>query len=161
MIYHVTRLIGVETKCYMCRQRGNYWNALRQANNGNGCFQLLQALWQSIVLNRDFNADKSCNVSVKEELIKILGEVGRHLFTNSFMKAVNIVGKLRQASWERSAKVRMLKLQLTLLQRKWSLMGGTAKPLSLFPFSPSSPFSPFLWSREKNWSSLKEDSKGS
>lgn len=35
---------------------------------------------------------------VLKELFKVLGEAARHLFANNLMKAVNAVGKLRQAN---------------------------------------------------------------
>lgn len=156
MIYHITCLIWDETKCCVWAERELLKCAETGWQRGWMC-RVLQASWQSIVLNRDFNADRSCNASVKEELLKVLGEAGRHLFANSLMKAVNSVAKLRQASWERSARVRMLKLQPTVLQRKWSCMGSTAEAsfpsfpsFPFFPFLPLPPFSLFSNGREKN-----------
>lgn len=70
MIYHITCLIRVEAKCCVCRQRGNYWNALRQANNGDGCFLFLQVSWQSIVHNRDFNAGRVAMPVLKKSSLK-------------------------------------------------------------------------------------------
>lgn len=108
---------------------------------------------------------------VLKELFKVLGETARHLFANSLMKAVNVVGKLRQASWERdqqrwgcwnfsSCYYRENEVAWVVLLKPLSLLST----LSLFPpfslFLPLPPFSLYLWSRENNLSTLKEDSKG-